>query len=75
MHPTDAGADKTFTTGERITAGLDVGQDLLMIAPTYTFSDPVWGGQAAISVAAVYGRVDVGISATLTGSDGSILSG
>ena len=73
--PTDAGADKTFTTGERITAGLDVGQDLLMIAPTYTFSDPVWGGQAAISVAAVYGRVDVGISATLTGSDGSILSG
>lgn len=63
----DAGAGKTFTTGERVTAGLDVGQDLLLIAPTYTFSDPVWAGQAAISVAALYGRADVGIGATLTG--------
>lgn len=73
--PSDAGASKTFTTGDKITAGLDVMQDLLLVAPTYTFSDPLWGGQAAISVAAVYGRVDVGISATLTGVDGSILSG
>lgn len=72
---TDADAGKTFTTGEKITAGLDVGQDLLLVAPTYTFFDPVWGGQAAISVAALYGRADVGISATLTDVDGSILSG
>ena len=49
--------------------------DLAILAPTYVFSDPILGGQAAIGVAAIGGRMEVGIDATLTGPGGGTLSG
>lgn len=71
----DAAADQTFTTGEKIRAGLDIGQNILTVTPTYTFSDPLWGGQTTVSISAAYGRANIGISATLEGIDGSMISG
>jgi len=40
----DATADKT--------------SDLLFVAPTYTFAQPIMGGQATVSVAAAYGKAN-----------------
>jgi hypothetical protein len=69
------GGDKTFTRGDRVTAGVDARADFLFAAPTYTFASPVAGGQAAVSVAWALGQVKVGIDATLTGPNGTTLSG
>lgn len=71
----DGGGSKEFANVGRITLGLDVGEDLVLAVPTYTFTEPVWGGQAALSVAGVYGRVDVSVDATLTEPGGSVISG
>lgn len=70
-----ASATKEFPIGARITAGLDVKADLVMLSPTYTFSGPVLGGQPAVSLAALYGRAEVSANATLTGPRGGVLSG
>ena len=64
----DAQKDSTFPVGNHLTAGLDVSQDLFLLAPTYVFTDPLWGAQASVSMTAVYGRVDVGINALLNGT-------
>ena len=72
---TDADGSKNFASGGRITAGLDVGIDLLLAIPTYVFADPVFGGQATLSIAGVYGRADVDVNATLTGPGGGVVSG
>lgn len=73
--PIDADGSREFPNDGRITLGLDVATDLLLAVPTYTFAEPVWGGQASISVAGVYGRVDVSVDATLTGPGGGVISG
>ena len=49
--------------------------DLLFLAPTYTFGNPVAGGQLSLSVTGVYGRAKVGVEGTLTGPGGSTVSG
>ena len=71
----DAGGDRSFPRSGRITAGLDANADLLFLAPNYIFGEPVLGGQAAIAVTGVFGRVKVDIDATLTGPNGGTLSG
>ncbi len=71
----DAGGDRSFPRGGRITAGLDAKADLLFLAPNYIFAEPVLGGQAALAVTGVFGRVKVDIDATLTGPNGGTLSG
>jgi len=71
----DAGGSQELSIGNTITLGVDSGQDLLLVAPTYTFHKAVLGGQAAIGMTAVYGGVDVVAAATLTGPGGEILSG
>ena len=71
---TDARGSKDFAIGGRITAGLDVDVDLLLAVPTYVFADPVFGGQASVSLAGVYGRAEVDVDATLTGPGGGVLS-
>ena len=71
----DAGGSREFPSDGRITLGLDVGIDLLLAVPTYVFSEPVWGGQASIAVAGVYGRVDVSVDATLTAPGGGEIAG
>ena len=73
--PIAADGSREFPNDGRITLGLDVSSDLLLAVPTYVFEEPVWGGQAAISVAGVYGRVDVSVDATLTEPGGGVLTG
>ena len=71
----DAGASRAFRIGGRIVAGLDADADLAILAPTYVLRTPILGGQAALGVAAIAGRMEVGISATLTGPGGGTVSG
>lgn len=70
----NAEAGKEFEVGGFITAGLHAKADLLIAVPTYTFAEPVLGGQAAISVAGIYGRMAVDVNATLAGPHGDTLS-
>jgi hypothetical protein len=71
----DASGSRSFAIGGKITAGVDVRQDLLLAVPTYVFPDTFFGGQLALSIAGVYGRVKVDAEAILTGPGGGILSG
>ncbi len=71
----DANGSREFPSDGRITLGVDAGTDLVLAVPTYVFTEPVWGGQASIAVAAVYGRVDVSVDATLTAPGGGEISG
>ena len=70
-----ANASKDFEIGGRIVAGLDARADLLFLVPTYTFATPVLGGQAALSLTGIVGRVRASVNATLTGPYGTTLSG
>jgi hypothetical protein len=71
----DASGSKEFPVSGKVTAGLAAKPDILFLSPAYVFSDPVLGGQAAVSVTGVYGRAEVSVNATLTGPSGGILSG
>jgi len=71
----DADGSREFAQGGNVRLGLDEGIDMMIAVPTYTFFNPVFGGQAAISVAGAYGRVKVDADATLTGPGGGVLSG
>ena len=70
-----ASVGKSFERGGRITAGLDARADLFMVVPTYVFATPVAGAQAAVSLTALVGRMNVDINATLTAPSGATLSG
>ena len=70
----DGEGSREFATAGKITLGLqDI--DLLLAVPTYAFAKPVWGGQLTLSVAGIYGSVDVGVDATLTDPGGGVQSG
>lgn len=71
----DAGTSRAFRIGGRIAAGLEVQTDLVIVAPTYVFSTPVLGARAALGIAGIAARVEVRISATLTGPMGGTLTG
>ena len=49
--------------------------DLLFVAPTYTFATPLFGGQASMTLAGVYGRNSASIAGTLTGPLGNTFMG
>jgi hypothetical protein len=72
---THAGGERLFPRGGRITAGLDVTADLLILAPSYVFKDPVLGGQASFGLTALVGHVKVGVEATVTGPGGGAVTG
>lgn len=71
---TSTGAGKNFEIGGRIETGVNAHTHLLFATPTYTFADPVLGGQAAISITGTFGRMDVSADATLAGPGGIVLS-
>lgn len=48
--------------------------DLALIAPTYTFATPVFGGQLSATLASVYGRSSANIAGTLTTALGPVVS-
>jgi hypothetical protein len=71
----DAGADKTFPRAGRVTAGVDASGSFVFVAPTYTLTTPVAGGQASWGLAVAFGHLNADVDATLTGPLGSVLSG
>jgi hypothetical protein len=62
----DASGSRSFPVAGRITAGLNADGDLVCVVPTYSFENPVAGGQAAVTMAVAYGRIGAVIDATLT---------
>jgi hypothetical protein len=74
-HPAaDAGVSSNFPRGGNIVAGLDARADVLFVAPTYTFAQPVLGAQAAFGLMGGVGHTKVSTSATLTGPGGTVIS-
>ncbi|POZ61972.1 SphA family protein [Chromobacterium alticapitis] len=60
--------------GRVTNAQLSTPNDLLFIAPTYTFATPVAGAQAAISLTGLYGRTEVYANAATTTPKGKTRS-
>jgi len=77
-HPSvSAGAGTAFPRGGqgRVDLGIEGRGDIVAFGPTYTFEQPLWGGQAALSVLGVAGRNHACVDATLTGPRGNTISG
>ena len=71
----DADASRAFQIGGRTALGVEAKADLFLFAPSYVFADPVAGGQAAVGLTGLFGRMKVDAGATLTGPRGTVLSG
>jgi hypothetical protein len=67
----DAGRSKNFLVGGNLTLGIDATGDLLFFFPTYTFKEPVLGGQAAFGLGWAVGNLDGTADVTLTGPQGN----
>jgi hypothetical protein len=48
--------------------------DLVILAPSYTFATPVFGGQLAVSVSSWFGRSSASIAGSLTAAAGPIVT-
>jgi hypothetical protein len=70
-----AGANATFARGGSLVAGIKSPIGFLMVTPTYSFSTPILGAQAALGMTALFGKNQSSVSATLTGPGGHALSG
>lgn len=68
-----AGADQQFPRGGRIDVGISGKADLALFGPTYTFANPVLGGQFAVSVFGAAGRSDASAAISLTGPMGNTI--
>jgi len=71
----DAGASKNFIVGGNLTAGIDANGDLLFFFPTYTFTQPVLGGQAAFGLGWAVGHLSGTADITVTGRQGNTFTG
>jgi hypothetical protein len=71
----DAGASRTFLVGGNLTAGIDAKVDLLFFFPTYTFVEPVLGGQAAFGVGWAAGHARGTADIAITGPRGNTFTG
>jgi hypothetical protein len=71
----DAGGDKNFIVGGNLTAGIDAKADLLFFFPTYTFKEPVLGGQAGFGVGWAAGHMRGTADVAITGPQGRTFSG
>jgi hypothetical protein len=60
----------TTTLHANINANLDSHIDLGLLLPSYVFATPVLGGQAAVSMITVVGRVDTTLQGTIAGTLG-----
>jgi hypothetical protein len=54
-----------------LSADLNSRIDLAVVNPTYVFATPVLGGQLAIGLMGIYGRVSTDLAATLSGTIGT----
>jgi hypothetical protein len=62
-------------SGVTLQAGITSPSDLIMFTPTYVFSTPVFGAQAALGMSIITGRNATSAAATLTGPGGASISG
>jgi hypothetical protein len=60
------------TLNLNLNASLNATADVGVISPTYVFATPFLGGQAAASLAAIYGNSSANINGTLSGTLGPI---
>ena len=67
----DAGASKSFIVGGNLTEGIDATADLLFFFPTYTWKDPVLGGQAAFGVGWAAGHMRGTADVAIQGAQGN----
>ena len=58
------------TVNASLNANLNVNGDLFLLAPTYTFATPVLGGQAAVSMTGIYGRMNTSLAGTIAAGVG-----
>jgi hypothetical protein len=70
----DSGRSRNFAIGGNLVAGIDVSADLVFFAPTYTWAEPVLGGQAAFSLVWAAGQMQVSVDAVLTGPGGNTIN-
>jgi hypothetical protein len=70
----DAGTNRNFIIGGNLTAGIDADADLLFFFPTYTFKEPVLGGQAAFGLGFAVGQYKATAEVTVTGPGGGTVS-
>jgi len=69
-----AGGDRSFPISGKIAAGVDGRANMIFLAPTYTFAEPVLSGQAGVSVAWAFGRMSATADVSITGPLGRSLS-
>jgi hypothetical protein len=62
------------TVNVKLKLNLSAQGDLVVLAPSYTFATPVFGGQLAVSVASIYGRSAGSLAGTLTVGAGSLVA-
>jgi hypothetical protein len=70
----DAGGSRNFLIGGNLTLGIDASGDLLFFFPTYTFKEPLLGGQAAFGLGWAVGNLDGTANVTLTGPLGNTIT-
>jgi hypothetical protein len=70
----DAGVQKRFLVGGNLTAGIDATADLLFFFPTYTFQEPVLGGQAGFGVGFAVGRMRGTAEVSIAGPQGNTVT-
>ena len=66
--------NKGIPQGGRNTFGLKAKADLLFISPTYTFTEPLLGAQASVSVVTAVGRSEGSVDISLTRTGGRSFS-
>jgi hypothetical protein len=77
-HPSvSAGANQAFPRGGggQVDLGVRGRGDIVAFGPTYTFAQPVWNGQFALSLLGVAGSNHACVDATLTGPRGNSVAG
>src|SRR5262245_17368313 len=62
-----AGKNQAFQHGGQIDLGLEGSANLDLFGPTYTFANPVLGGQLSLGMLAVAGQNFTSVDVTLTG--------
>jgi hypothetical protein len=55
-----------------LNANLNAQADLMLLSPSYTFATPVLGGQLAVGVMGIFGRMSTTIDGTLTAAVGPL---
>ena len=55
-----------------LNANLNAQADLMLLSPSYTFASPVLGGQFAVGVMGIFGRMSTSIDGTLTAAAGPL---